>query len=294
MSRSWFPFRRKGEDTSEIVCEIDFNLDDRPSAIRALVERIQPLLLDRQRPWHLDLTRCGYLGPHAGALLIASLLDSRKRGQPARISLPEGSKQLRAFCEVSGLLHYVTGSPFPTSDHPANVTIPIRAIMKASFSDPDPIVGLIRKHVHVSEGTEEYLRICINEVLQNVEDHAMSSVGALVSARFMKDSQQVRVAIVDRGLGIATTLRKRYSDVADAEDALGRVVKGGYSAKSRPNNMGVGVSNLCLIVQQMGGEIFIVSEDGYADGKAGRQPWAHSLNGLLPGTGVFFIVPVMG
>jgi hypothetical protein len=94
-------------------------------------------------------------------------------------------------------------------------------------------------------------------------------------------------------VGIATTLKRRYRDLPDAKTALQYVVRGEYSAKSRPNNMGLGISNLCdIVVKNFRGELFIMSEDGIADGKADSMPVARSLNSRFPGTGVFFTIPV--
>jgi hypothetical protein len=173
------------------------------------------------------------------------------------------------------------------------VTIPIRVQHKATFGDPDPIIRLITRFVPLSPELEDYLRICVNEVIQNVEDHARSSIGCATCARFMKNVGEVRVAIVDRGRGIGTTLSNKYTDMRDAGDALRHVLQGGYSAKSRPNNMGLGISNLSnIIVQQLHGELFIVTEDAFADGKFGRQTFSKPLNMHFPGTGVFFSIPI--
>ena len=57
--------------------------------------------------------------------------------------------------------------------------------------------------------------------------------------------------------------------------------------------MGVGISNLAgIIVRQLRGELFIVSEDAFADGKEGRFPTARGLGASFPGTAVFFTVPM--
>jgi two-component sensor histidine kinase len=146
----------------------------------------------------------------------------------------------------------------------------------------------VRRHARISDDVAQYLHICINEAIHNVEDHAASPVGAVMGARFFTRSQEVRIAIVDGGVGIATSLRTRYATFTTAKTCLQKVIEGGYSALSRRNNMGVGISNLCnIVVQQLGGAIIIVSEDGYAKGQAGHMPLAHSLVNRYPGTGVF-------
>jgi two-component sensor histidine kinase len=169
----------------------------------------------------------------------------------------------------------------------------MRVLKKSSFSDPDPIVELLRHHVELDPETEEFLRICINEVVQNVEDHAASPIGAVAAARYMRTSNEIRIAIVDRGMGIETTVRGRHPEIPDTRQAIARVMQGGISAKSRPNNMGVGISNLCAIVQlQLEGRVFIMSQDTCVNRQPRRHDhWTH-LECPYPGTAVFINVPV--
>jgi hypothetical protein len=273
--------------------EIDFSVNDSPNAVVAFLRRIRGIFDPATAAWHLDLSKCRYLGPDAVAIIAASVLEARRAKVIHEVVLPKGVPSLEAFCEFSGLNHMLFATPVPESGHPDCVTIPIRNQHVASFKDADPIISLIRRFVPLSADSEDYLRICINEVIQNVQDHARSDIGCVTCARFLKNIGEVRVAIVDRGRGIGSTLRARYPDVQTATEALKRVLKGGYSARSRPNNMGVGISNLGnIIVHQLRGELFMVTEDAFADGKFGRQTFARALETYFPGTGVFFSVPV--
>lgn len=279
---------------NDIVCTVDFHVDDRPGSICAFLERISPIL-GQEAPgaWHLDLSKSPYIGPGAAAILVTTVLEARRRGQTPRVTLSADPPKVRAFCEFSGVNHYLNGRQPPTDEHPDSATTPIQILTESKFNDPDPIIRLIRHYGGVNDESEDLFRICMNEVIQNVQDHAESAVGCATCARFMKGSGQLRIAIVDRGLGISTTLRRRHTDIPTAQAALERVVQGGYSAKSRPNNRGCGISNLCaIVVHQFQGEIFIVSEGVFADGKAGRLPVSRQLKTRFPGTGVFFTMPI--
>jgi len=276
-----------------VCCDIDFSVNDSPKSVVTFIRRIRGIFDPEIIAWRIDFSKCGYLGPDAAAIVVAAIEMARRNGIKHEVLLPKGNAALEAFCEFSGLNHFLHGSPRPQDNHPACVTIPIRIQHKSHFNDPDPIIRLISQFLPLSALSEEYLRICINEVIQNVEDHADSSIGCVTCARFLRNIGEVRVAIVDRGRGIGTTLREKYPDVSHAGQALERVLQGGYSAKSRPNNMGLGISNLCqIITQQLHGELFIVTEDATADNKFGRQPFSQSLGTNFPGTGVFFSVPV--
>jgi hypothetical protein len=274
-----------------VAVTADWALHDSVQSVTALLRRIAPIFAADVTDWTLDLSRCTYLGPDAAALLVACVIDAQRHGINATVQLPRGNPRLVAFIKYSGLEHYLTGAPPPTAD--PDIVIPARVQTTSNFSDPDPIINLLARHAPVPPETEEFLRICINEVIQNVEDHARSDVGCVTCARFLENMGQVRVAIVDRGRGIGSSLREKYPEIPNTAEALRRVIEGGYSAKSRPNNMGVGISNLAgIIIRQLRGELFLVSEDAFADGKEGRLPTAWPLGASFPGTAVFFTVPL--
>lgn len=136
------------------------------------------------------------------------------------------------------------------------------------------------------------MRTCVQEVTQNVVDHAASSIGGVMSARYFAASNEVRVGIVDRGMGIGTSLRGKHPDTKDSFVALTRVIEGGYSSKSRPNNMGLGVSNLFQLTNTIGGRICVISGDARAEVHPGGKPSVETLPFLFPGTGVFFSLPL--
>jgi len=272
---------------------VDFNLDDEPRSICAFVDRAFGLLQTKVASWHLDLSSCGYIGPDAAAVIVATILQARNCGQTASVTLPTSPPQLAAFCEFSGLRHYAAGTPYPQGDHPQSETEAARQILQSHQSESSTIIDLVRRHVGIDQDTVDYLRICVNEVLQNVEDHASSPIGAVMCARFLTAKKQVRVAIVDRGIGIAASLGNRYSDIRDDCEALRRVVKGGTTARSRPNNMGVGISNLCdIVLRNFRGRMFLISGGAIATGTAGKIPKVLMLKSRFPGTGVFFTIPI--
>lgn len=278
----------------KFLCAVDFALDDHPWALRAFLLRVQPLLVaPRTSCWELDLRRCRYMGPDAAALILSTVLAGRYLGQTCTVTLPESPKELAAFCHFSGLNHHLLGQPAPEPGHLDSETVPLEVHRTTDwFCTSVPFVRLIRRHVDMSEDAEEYLRICINESLQNVEDHARSPIGAVTCARYIAGYCHIRLAVVDRGLGILTTLRQRHPDTRDASEALRRVVEGGYSSMSRPSNQGVGISNLAMIVKQMGGTVNILSGNAMAVFDHGR--WTFSQDEYeFPGTGLFLTLPVV-
>jgi hypothetical protein len=279
-----------------IQCHIDFTVDDTFRSTLAFLERLGPILArPSQADWCIDFTGCQYLGPNAAALLLAIWLDAKHHGLHPEILLPGEPAKLRAFCAFSGLAHHVTGAPLPASDDPRSETVPLRQITKTVWTDPDPIINLIHRHTALSEDEEENLRVCVQEVLQNIEDHASSPIGGVYCARYIGTRREIRVAFSDYGLGIEGTLKRNHPQITSASDAILRVIEGNYSSKSLSRNLGVGISNLALIVKNNGGMLTIISGDAASEITPGRQrPRMVVLKTALPGTSVFFTMRLSG
>lgn len=222
----------------------------------------------------------------------AAVLEGRQVGHCISVVAPGKPAELRAFWSFSGLDRWLQDGAEADTEHPQNVTVPLLQFAQAHFLASDPIIFLVRRHVGLLREDEDYLRYCVNEVIQNVEDHSRSPIGAVLCARFLQGPRQVRVAVTDRGVGIASTLRKRYPDVTNAAIALQRVIAGNYSARSRENNAGLGISFLWNAVKSLGGTIFILSDDAIAQMQADGQPNIIIRPQQWPGTGVFFSIPV--
>ena len=274
---------------SEITCKIDFKVHDELKPVRAFIDRVQGIAEADPGDCHIDLAKCGYLGPDAVALLAAIILDKRSRDKRLRVTLPDGPAKLRAFCRFSGLQSLVVGDEIPTEA--GETVIPLRQIRTARWTDADPIIRLVHRHLEISEELEEYLRICVNEVVQNIEDHADSPIGGVMCARYFASYRHVRVAIVDRGVRIYTTLKRRYHDTTPG-NALRRVLKGRFTALSRPNNAGLGLCNLSAMIEHLNGAFVIISETSIAHGKGAAQRGFVTLGRRFPGTAVFFVLPM--
>ncbi len=271
---------------------IDFNVDDDFSSIRAMMARLVPFSQSSCGSLLIDLSLSQYLGPDAAVVLTAFVKLLQFQSVAVEVRLPSHGP-LAGFCEFSGLRQQFEGSAAPDPTHPDCVTVPLRFHNQARLRDVEPIERLVRAYVPFSEDRASALQIAFSEVLQNVEDHAKSEVGAISCARLIASRNEVRVAVVDMGLGIVTTLSKRHPQIGSGGAALGRVMAGGWSAMSRRNNAGLGLNNLLLCVTRTGGRLFVISESGgfLADRHDHRTV---ELDFRFPGTGIFFTLPTSG
>jgi len=203
---------------------------------------------------------------------------------------PEGPAPLRSYCETSGLKMFIesvdySNEEFDESRH----VLRLRSFKTAQFNDADPVVRLLRSHLSVSEELEEYLRLCVLEIIQNIHDHANSPIGGIITARFMSTKPEVRIAIVDRGEGICSTLKRRFPDTTP-HNALRRVVQGEFSALSRENNAGLGISMLVSWVTHLGGDLTIISESSWTRAH-GNNRYFETTKFRFGGTAVFMTIP---
>ena len=275
------------DDELQCVLQLEY-VQDGAADFQAFLDALARILERPSKPWHLDLSRCLDIRMGAVAVITALVLESRYRGYAARVTLPAYRPELPTFFESVGLNHYLTGSAFPDVEDPENLTSPIRQYTASTFNDAAPLIALIGRHVEMSEDEVDYVRICVNEIIQNVQDHAKSPIGAVMGGLWDIQSKSIEISIVDCGDGIATTLKRRYPNLPNAQMALEHVIQGGFSAKSLPDNQGLGISNVAAIsINQLSGHAIIFSEDGLAAGSSREWKFSRSLNSRFPGTGVF-------
>ncbi len=243
--------------------------------------------------WKLNCRGCEYLGPWAASLLYATFLRGQQLSQFPRVHLPNGPPPLAAFCEFSGMaLHFARGR-VPDPNHPQCETVPLEAFVTASWDRSAGIIRLLNRHMELDQDSEDQVRMCVQEVTQNIVDHSHSPIGGVLSARYIESSSEVRVGIVDRGVGIACALRRQHPDTTTSTIALSRVVRGGFSSLSRPNNMGIGVSNLFNLVRTVGGRMAVFTGDAYAEVHSPNAEPVIRMTGCdFPGTAVFFSLPI--
>lgn len=270
---------------------VDFNVDDTRDSLRALMVRLAAAWEEGSGTDTIDLSKCRYLGPNAAALLWAIELVRRHSARPMRIILPKRPPALRAFCAFSGLSHFLTGAPLPDAEHPDCETSVLEQFFVPRANQSDPLIRLIRRHSEMSREDEESLRVCFAEVAQNIHDHASSPIGGVWCARYFAGTREARVAIVDAGVGVHTTLARKYPEAAVPSEALSRVLVGEYTSRSRASNMGLGISNLALIVRRMEGTLLLATGDAIARVRSGREGAEITHGGFFfPGTGVFFVL----
>lgn len=137
-----------------------------------------------------------------------------------------------------------------------------------------------------SPGALGSLRTCVKEIFNNILDHSTQNIG-YIHVQHYPNASNVRITISDFGMGIPTNVRKRFPQLDDAA-AIAQAVIPGFTTKSQPNNMGVGLDFLITNVIRNQGSVTILSLQGQLgchpsdDGGVYKAPFLW--NDRYPGT----------
>ncbi len=112
----------------------------------------------------------------------------------------------------------------------------------------------------------------LNEIAQNVAEHAAASGGAVAIAEVTRGGAELEVAIADHGVGIRASLEANPTQaIASDLDALRTAVTPGVSARpDRPGPVGLGIYLTQLLLSDNGGAL--VMRSGTAQLEASATP----------------------
>jgi len=200
--------------------------------------------------------------------------------------------QLAQSLKFSNFDAIVCGGIAADETDPKNHWSPLRRLDKWTVGDEEPILRLLRSAGAVSPDVQHALSTAIQEGLQNVDDHAKSPIGALLCAQYVPDGRTVAVALVDFGRGIGPTLRAAHPEIQNDWHALTKVLEGGITALSVPNNLGLGLSNVqSVVTETVLGILTIIS--GAAIGAAVKNSTAVTrFDDPFTGTLISFTLPL--
>jgi anti-anti-sigma regulatory factor len=124
----------------------------------------------------------------------------------------------------------------------------------------DCSVLAIKERLECAEGVLQATEWCINEVMDNVLQHAGVECGYYMM-QIHPVNQRVAICIADTGIGVLETLRKTKYSPLTSVDALTLSIKEGVT-RDPSIGQGNGLWGLTRIVNSVGGRISLTSGDG--------------------------------
>jgi anti-sigma regulatory factor (Ser/Thr protein kinase) len=190
------------------------------------------------------------------ALIAAMVAVRRAAGRHTELVLPV-ARAANCFLQEVALDGFVRGEP----SRPG--TLEVRQVIALDAMFTDNVADLLVRGVPGINETNVYpIQLCLNELLQNVFEWSESPIGCTVLTRWYKQTRSVRLAVIDRGIGMPAALRRhqiqglhRLSDADVIEAAVTTP-----QLTSRANKVGgLGLKTIREIVCDRGGRLTIVS-----------------------------------
>jgi hypothetical protein len=235
--------------------------DDTYLVLRA-VDEIEKL----PKPLEIDASACEWFSP-LGTTLLALAIARRVAGQAdVPVFVPPTSREGREFLREVGFDRYLDGQGASRETDRRSGTIEMRQMAALDPTYIHQIADLLAERVpETSETTSHLIGLCLKELLQNVFEHAPEVPGApvlcFVHSRWYAREHNVRLAVVDAGIGIPAALRRRQVRGLQRSSDMGVVVaaveqEGLSSARGR---RGLGLKLIREIVTDRDGSLTVIS-----------------------------------
>lgn len=266
---------------------IDRRFDALIESVLALVQQTEP------RPVTFDFTGLVNISPTGLALLTAAVMDARQRGVfsdgGVKILPPTGPvwnylQRMDVFRLILGGEAYdAIGEGFERKE--AVGFRPCRGF--TTYDEFPPVTRELAKALEESCDTDEVakasIRVCLDELAENVIHHAASPLGGFAAAQGWRKTSTFEIGIVDLGIGVRQSLTKNpaYADIS--EDAVAIQTALQPRVTSTPErNAGIGLFITKLLLRENGG--FFMVRSGKAAVYAGSQEEAVVARTPFPGT----------
>lgn len=208
-----------------------------------------------------DLSRSESLTPFSTIMLAATIsgcLEQRKKckyAEPQKINLRKFLKEIR-FYKFFGLNK--------SENKSESITKNKVQLKRATGIEPlliDQIIGVFAHYLNLSQGVKGSLRMSMQETMTNVVDHSKRQDYYVCAYAFRK-SKQIRLCIVDLGVGILKSLKSsdRYNYLQDDYEAIMLSTNEGISCRSE--RTGLGLNHIKKFIKVNEGQMCIISGKG--------------------------------
>jgi anti-sigma regulatory factor (Ser/Thr protein kinase) len=132
---------------------------------------------------------------------------------------------------------------------------------------------------HFRRDDIRYIEWVVNELTDNVINHARSAVGGIVQVTNIRQREQVEFSVCDSGEGIPTTLRGSNHMIRSDTEALDAAIREGVT-RDKNFGQGNGLYGTWSISQKSGGQMLILS--GYANLRSSLRDGLHIREQSIP------------
>lgn len=234
----------------------------------------------------LDFGQISHAYPNGMIPIICTADHLRRMGLAVSLVLPS-HPVVRSMFISSNWAHLLSPTTFPPQNTAHERYLAARRFQTSEQQRQvvNDFLDVVMRNMSVSRDIVSGLEWSINEVTDNVLNHAQCPDGGVVQVTTYPDNNSVAFAVGDSGAGILSTLRQGIPTLETDEQAIGEAVKAGVT-RSADVGQGNGLAGTLSIATSSGGGFTITSGQGHMSVIGGeveqrqRMPY-HSYAGTL-------------
>jgi anti-sigma regulatory factor (Ser/Thr protein kinase) len=228
---------------------------------------------------------------YADAVLpIVCLVDHRRsRGNRFRLELPEDPTLRQLFLNANWANFLDPAHPMLALRHPQHLPASRYLSHTEQQEAVDSVLRIVLRSMELRRSTITALEWSLNEITDNVLNHAKSPTGGLVQVNTFHDQHVIKFVVADAGRGIPVAMRDAFPQLRD-DEAISEAVKTGVTSVP-DSGQGNGLAGSLRIATQSLGSFKITAGKArlsvFKDGRTGRyrtQKGAAPSGYRFPGT----------
>jgi len=254
-----------GSQEGDLIISINQNINDNPYDFKYLFTLLDQVENVHDKNIYFTFDKCGFLRPNAVAFLGAIVRFAQNNQNKIFFDMSSIVAKVQVNLQQNGFLSELGLGGGAWDGH----SIPYREDKSLNVNDYAEYLSnrwLGRGWINISERLKEYITSPIIEAYINVFDHSHSSIGVITCGQFFPKQNELKLALVDFGVGIPYTVRHYLQNVnMTASETLRWAFEPGKTTKDqRIFARGNGLKILKDFIEINNGRLEIYSDTGYA------------------------------
>jgi anti-sigma regulatory factor (Ser/Thr protein kinase) len=258
-----------------------------PQALREFLPALQDAASRNFQELVLDFRQTTRAYPDAVLPLICELDRWRERGHRFRALLPESPTLRQLFLNANWAHFMDEAHPRIDMAHPQHLAARRYVTHAEQQQVVSDVLDVVLRTMDLRRDVIAALEWSVNEITDNVLNHAQASAGGLVELNTFREDEKITVVVADGGRGIPAAMRDRFPHLSDS-DAVEEAVKAGVT--SIPDSgQGNGLAGSLRIATYANGSFKVASEGSqlcvFHEPRSGRYRTQRAPRGFRhPGT----------
>lgn len=206
----------------------------------------------------LDFGGCERAWAEGMAPLICQVALLRQSGLGFALDLPQDEAIGRLFRNANWA-HFIAPDQFDAYETRTRTHLPATWYDASNHNDiVNQIVEIVVQNMQIERPVLAGLEWSVNEITDNVLNHAKSSLPGLVQVGAQREHRRIHFVVADAGRGILASMREGFPLLRDDAEAIGEAVKEGVT-RNPDDGQGNGLAGTLRVAVQASGSFSILS-----------------------------------